>query len=307
MLARIIGPSTQSYEKWCKRNSEHPIIETIGSEAEQARLLWIGSKHPKRVILYLHGGGFWLPMADYSVKFWRYIRDALLHQKGIDASIAILDYTLIPEAEFPTPLKQTVAAIHHLLSNGVLAGNIQIAGDSAGANLVLQLILHMLHPLEDVPSVPAETKFCGAYLMSPWLYLRVRKGVKSYSENEKWDVIAPTSKFTEFGDRVLAGLSDDAILPYIDAASAPPGWYSNAESIVDRVLITGGGKECIRDDIVEFGEAFCKEHSGAQLVIDEYGVHDDPFYDFLVGEKKLSELTPKILQWLAEGFKLSDD
>jgi hypothetical protein len=34
----------------------------------------------------------------------------------------------------------------------------------------------------------------------------------------------------------------------------------------------------------------------------ENGVHNDPYYDFLVGEKKLSDLTPLIINWLSEGF-----
>ncbi|PPQ68439.1 hypothetical protein CVT25_007832 [Psilocybe cyanescens] len=301
-LVTIIGPSIQTYKKWCKQNSVQPIIETIGVGAEQAQLMWIGSKQPERVILYLHGGGFSLPMGDYSVKFWRYVQLALQEQGGADVSVAILDYSLIPEVEFPTPLRQTVATIDHLISNGIHGSNIQITGDSAGGNLVLQFLLHMLHPVDGVPSVPPGTKLRGAYLMSPWVFLRAREGVRSYSENDNWDVVAPAAKFADFGDRVIAGLPDEAGLPYIDASYAPPGWYANAESIVDRVLITGGGMECIRDDIIEFAQTFCKDHGGAQLLIDEYGVHNDPFYDFMVDEKKLSELTPKIIRWFVEGF-----
>lgn len=138
--------------------------------------------------------------------------------------------------------------------------------------------------------------------MSPWVYLREREEIKSYKENDSWDVIAPASRFTEFGDRVIDNVPNEAALPYIDATYTPKEWYENTDKVVDRVLITGGGMECIRDDIVEFGDVFCKAHGEAQLIIDENGVHDDPFYDFLVGETKLVKLTAVITQWFVDGF-----
>lgn len=162
----------------------------------------------------------------------------------------------------------------------------------------------MLHPLDGIRSLSPGTRLRGAYLMSPWLYLTPRNGVKSYSENSGRDVAASKEKFAEFGARVLSGIEGKEGLPYIDASHAPPRWYENVDGVVDRVLITAGGHECLRDDIVEFADAFCKTHSGrAELVVDAFGVHDDPFNDFMLGEKVFAELTPTIVQWFIDGFQ----
>lgn len=91
-LAFLMGPTVRTYEKWCLANSVDPVIEKIGEE-EDGSILWIGNKQPERVILYLHGGGYYLPMADYSLKFWAHVRNALKEQDGIDVSVAILDYS----------------------------------------------------------------------------------------------------------------------------------------------------------------------------------------------------------------------
>jgi len=181
----------------------------------------------------------------------------------------------------------------------------QLTGDSAGANLVNQLFLHMLHPVDGVPVVKAGTRFCGAYLMSPWLFLLPRPGVKSYLENSLHDIVPSARNYKEFGNLVLSGLPNTRTdMPYVDISNIPEGWYDGVEKVVERVLITTGGMECIRDDVVEFADIFCKAHPGAEFVVDKFGVHDDPFFDFLVGEKVHAEATPLIAQWLADRFTL---
>ena len=70
-------------------------IEDIG---ENAKLLWIlnetrGGEIPSQVILYLHGGGFALPMFEDSASFWRHVQKELKNAHGLDVGIAILDYS----------------------------------------------------------------------------------------------------------------------------------------------------------------------------------------------------------------------
>ena len=43
-------------------------------------------------------------------------------------------------------------------------------------------------------------------------------------------------------------------------------------------------------------------HGQVKIVVQEKGVHNDPFFDFFAGEKGLCALTPVILEWVAEGF-----
>jgi hypothetical protein len=77
--------------------------------------------------------------------------------------------------------------------------------------------------------------------------------------------------------------------------------------VVKRMLITAGRYECFKEDIEKFGEkletAVGTGGLDMKLVVDGYGVHDDPFLDFVAREKKLGELTPMIISWCADVFR----
>jgi len=231
---------------------------------------------------------------------------------GQDVGIAILDYSLIPEAHFPVPLLQAVIAIKNLFSRGVKPSNLILTGDSAGGNLIVQVLLHAIHPLAGIPTLfespKEESKFAGAYLMSPWLTLLARdeRSQKFYRENGNWDLISPKT-ITDFATAVLAGIKEEQHHPYIDFHFAPSGWYDGMGGVVKKMLITAGRYECFKEDIERFGEqletAARTGNLDMKLVVDEYGIHDDPFLDFMAGEKKLGELTPIIISWCRDAFR----
>ena len=207
---------------------------------------------------------------------------------------------LIPEADFPVPLLQSVTAMKHLLARGVKPSNLILTGDSAGANLVVQVLLHAIHPLAGLPTVEG-LKFAGAYLMSPWLSILPREN-KCYQENAMWDIISP-AKISDFGTAVLSGIKDHNHLPYIDTYVAPSDWYDDMGAVVKRVLITAGRRECFRDDIIKFGKRLETVNGmDVKLVVDKNGVHDDPFFDFTVGEKQPGELTGVVVSWCLDVF-----
>ncbi|KAF8154250.1 Alpha/Beta hydrolase protein [Crassisporium funariophilum] len=297
-MAQISGTTGRVVRTWAK---QHNIEISTDDSGEGGQLLWIGSKRTEKVIIYLHGGGYSIPMSECAADMWSYIQDQVRKGCGQDVGVAVLEYTLVPDAYFPIPLRQAIAAVKHIMAMGTLPENIQIAGDSAGANLTLQLFLHMLHPIPGVPALPPATKFRGAYLMSPWVTLIPRSNAQSYADNRNLDILTG-EKLEELGTLALQGVKDEAALPYLDTYFAPAGWYDGFEKVVDRVLITTGGAECLRDDIAVFAEKFCSINKQAKFVMDKVGVHNDPMYDFLAGETRLSELTPMVVQWFIKGF-----
>jgi hypothetical protein len=93
-LAYLLGSSQDLYTTWAKQNKLKPSIEDIG---ENAKLFWIfnekwGGKIPSRVILYLHGGGFILPIFKDSAPFLHHVQKEL-EDSGLDVGVAILDYS----------------------------------------------------------------------------------------------------------------------------------------------------------------------------------------------------------------------
>lgn len=94
---------------------------------------WLAAPVPdeRRILLYLHGGGFISHMpAAYRV-FARRLGRALR------ARVLLPDYRLAPEHPFPSGPDDCLVAYRWLLEQGFSANRIVIAGDSAGGNLAL--------------------------------------------------------------------------------------------------------------------------------------------------------------------------
>ena len=94
----------------------------------------------------------------------------------------------------------------------------------------------------------------------------------------------------------------ESFYPYMDMSSAPDNWYDGLQNIVDRILITGGGDEVLKDEIHSLSEKISAYHSNTKLVIQVGGIHNDPYFDFFAKEKVQSKLTPILIDWLMEGF-----
>lgn len=207
---------------------------------------------------------------------------------------------LVPEAIFPTPLKQAVAAINHLMNLGVDPQNMQFIGDSAGANLILQVLGHLLHPLESerVPPLSLPAPFKGAYLMSPWVDLSdIFKTLDSGTETDYFD----SATLRYWGSEVLQPVPAK-YRDYIEANSAADDWWKGVDAFVDRVLITASQGECLKNEVIRFQSTFDNFHSHVKLVLQDEGVHNDPLNDFAVG-KKDGKMTQLIIDWLTVGFQ----
>ncbi|KNZ71945.1 Meiotically up-regulated gene 180 protein, partial [Termitomyces sp. J132] len=296
----VFGTSLHIYEVWARSHGFPVLVDDIGTHG--GRLLWIGPRNTKRVVLYLHGGGYIIPLQDFSVTFWNYIR-LKLEEEGTSAGFAIMSYSIIPTVEFPTQFVQAVEALQHIIASGCSPQNIHIVGDSAGGNLALALLSHMLHPIENVPPISLASRIGGIFLMSPWVSLTGDTG--SHLVNDSFDIVG-TKTFAYCGRKVLEDVPD-SLRMYLEISKAPDTWFKGIDKLVSRILITAGGVECLRDDIVQVSHELSKNHSEVRLIVQENGVHNDPFYDFLAGERHLGDLTPKILVWLCQGLKGSKE
>jgi len=293
-LQWAFGTTQGMYAQWTKANKLPSTVDELG---EDARLLWIGPKRLERVVLFSHGGGFLMSASPFSLSFWRYVQ-LELEKQNIEVGFALLNYSLAPIATFPTPLKQARLALQFLLSAGVKPQNLQLVGDSAGGNLILQLISQILHPRESVPEFRLPTPLRGVCLISPWTNLS--GGSTSFVKNEGLDFVS-SRNLVDWGSRILADVPDTD-RAFAEPVKAPEWWFDGVDRLVERVLVTAGGAECLQDDIVAVGEAIKKHHPNTEVVVQAGGLHEDPFLDFIVGESELGSLTPLIVEWLAAGF-----
>ncbi|KAG6847998.1 hypothetical protein H0H93_004275 [Arthromyces matolae] len=297
-LQYLFTTTLRVYRHWTWMKGFPVLVDEIGTV--DARLLWIGPRNGKRVILYFHGGAYSLPVQPFGLSFWNHIR-LKLESEGLPIGVAVLNFTLIPNERFPTQLIQAVEALKHLIANGYEPQDIFIAGDSAGANLILALSSHILHPilLENagvtaVPSLSLTSPIGGAYLMSPWTSLT--PGARGSSvENDAHDIM--TSRTLRYYERkVLEGVPE-SLRVYLEVNKAPVGWFAGIDKLVKRVLITAGELEILRDDIESVAREISRYHNDVEVIVQENGVHVDPFYDIR------GDLTEKILDWFRGGLR----
>ncbi|KAJ3820637.1 Alpha/Beta hydrolase protein [Lentinula raphanica] len=309
-LQYFLGTSVGIYSDWA-RKVHLPI--TIDELPGEGKLLWIGPKRTDKVILFCHGGAYIAPVQDFMLPFWRFIQ-LQLEQQGMKVGIAVMSYSVIPSASFPTPLWQASQAIKHLISvEHVDPSNLQLFGDSAGGNLVSQILSSMLHPPFSPPIIPPGTRLRGAYMMSPWITMTgvgsegSKEMLPSFIDNDDTDVIS-TQSLLRWGNDVLIRLRNPPFdIPYVDPIRAPHDWYKGLTDIVDRIFVSTGEFECLRDaDRVFFEDKIRPWHDKAEFFELKGGVHNDPFFDFNVAAGPLGSrqmLTPVIIDWIAEGFE----
>lgn len=95
----------------------------------------VGGTAADKVILYLPGGGFYLPAADVHYQFVKNL------SKALQADSFVTNYRLVPEHPFPTAPADCLASYQAILDLGYLPENICLAGDSAGGNLCLTTLM----------------------------------------------------------------------------------------------------------------------------------------------------------------------
>ena len=118
------------------------------------------------VIYYCHGGGFSMGSCYFYLEFliaWV----SLLKEAGYrNPAIFALEYTLVPDAVYPAQLEQTMTGYDHVWKVVGNPSRICVGGDSAGATLILSLLLYMAKQPD------AENREPGlAALISPWTTL----------------------------------------------------------------------------------------------------------------------------------------
>jgi acetyl esterase/lipase len=133
-----------------------------------------GPAQARLTVVWIHGGG-WLAGSKEMIA--NYAR--VLAARGF--TVVGVGYSLAPRATYPTPVRQVNAALAYLVKNAarlqVDPSRIVLAGDSAGAQIALQVATLTLQPsyaqLIGIP--PALSKdqlaglllYCGIYRMEP--------------------------------------------------------------------------------------------------------------------------------------------
>ncbi|KAF9198611.1 hypothetical protein BGZ49_000514 [Haplosporangium sp. Z 27] len=131
----------------------------LASTATESKDLF-AAREGEKVILYTHGGGYFICSSDtHREMLWRISR-------ATGRRIFAVDYRLAPEHPYPAAVQDASHAFSHLTDPkgcGFAPENVTCSGDSAGGGLALALLMYQRDH-----GLPIASK---AFLLSPWLDL----------------------------------------------------------------------------------------------------------------------------------------
>jgi epsilon-lactone hydrolase len=205
---------------------------------------------PPRVILYLHGGGFFMGSPA------SYRNRAMRLSYRCRAEVFVPDYRLAPESPYPAALDDALAA-WKVVNHQRPGAKLFLAGDSAGGGLCLSLLVRLRDLGVNLPD--------GAVLLSPWTDLTVSgASVEANHGKDLWF----TRKHLETWARYYVGRADPRS-PYIspvfaDLTGLPP------------LLLLAGEDELLLDDALRVRDAAMGGGTEVSLLVGRGMQHDWP-------------------------------
>ncbi|MGB1906693.1 MAG: alpha/beta hydrolase [Spongiibacter sp.] len=185
---------------------------------------------PSRLLMYFHGGGFKMG----SVVSHHDLMVRLSAAAG--CRVVGVNYRLFPEHGFPAPVDDALAVYRQLLAEGYHAGQIAVAGDSAGGGVAASLLVALGQAEAPQPA--------AAVLLSPWLDMTLSGD--SYESRASADPIHQRFMLDALANQYL-GKEGDRRNPlasplFAELAGLPP------------LLLQVGDREVGLDDSVAFAE-----------------------------------------------------
>jgi epsilon-lactone hydrolase len=224
-----------------------------------------------RVLLFLHGGGF---------EFGSVRSDGELAARlGRAGGMRVLfpEYRLAPEHRFPAAIDDVVAAWRWLRTDqGLDAGSIAVAGDSAGGGLAVALLVAIRDAGEALPA--------AAVLMSPTVDLT--SSGASMTERVDQDPLSTPDMLRQFAADYLAGADPRTPLAsplFASLAGLPP------------LLVLVGTADLLLSDSERLAAAADQAGVDVTLKIGEGLPH---VYPLMLGTPEAAEATDEIGKFL---------
>lgn len=221
-----------------------PDVETESVDAGGVPAEWIRAPGAgaDRAILYLHGGGYVIG----SINTHRELASRFSRVSG--AGALAIDYRLAPEHPFPAAVEDATAAYRWLLSQGIEASRVAVAGDSAGGGLTLATLLALRDAGDPLPA--------AGVCLSPWTDL---EGTSSSAQpGGADDPLLNLEGLQEMGRQYAAGnLRTPLAAPlYADYTGLSP------------LLIQVGTRELLLDDATRVAEK--AKAAGVDVTLDAW-------------------------------------
>lgn len=132
-------------------------LSSVDAGGVPAAWVTVPESEAKRVVLYLHGGGYVIG----SIRTHRDLAQRIA--RAARSRVLLIDYRLAPEHPHPAAVEDATSAYRWLLAQGVAPASIAVAGDSAGGGLTVATLVALRDLGEPLPA--------AAVCLSPWVDL----------------------------------------------------------------------------------------------------------------------------------------
>lgn len=217
-----------------EKGAEYASVEVEKMSCEWVRVQRAHMK--KYVILYCHGGGY----STGSTVYARTLTTKLAETTSMD--VFCFNYRLAPEHPYPAAAEDAMKAWNYLMYLGYGARDVIVAGDSAGGNLALSLVLKLKSEGRLLPR--------GMVLLSPWTDLTASG--KSYLSRQEVDPVLDREYLQRMIDNYAAGrdLRDPFISPLFgDMTGFPPTYIQVGDNEMLLSDSTGLHKKMVKANV----------------------------------------------------------
>jgi epsilon-lactone hydrolase len=254
------GPDLQTLRNACEDlHAQFPVPEVSVRHVNAGgvpSLLVAPHEGQSVTLLVLHGGGYVMGSAFG----YRHLAGALAI--AADATALVPEYRLAPEHPFPAALEDALRAYQWALGSGTAPAQLTLVGDSAGAGLVLSLVLTLKQQGLPLPG--------GTVMLCPGLRLTFDDDMETPSSSQPG---VSVEQLRGFAESYLDGQpADDPIVDPLgaDLTGLPP------------MLIQGGTGDVIVEDAHLLAEQARRHGVDVRLELYPVDTHDfQIFWSFL--------------------------
>jgi epsilon-lactone hydrolase len=208
-----------------------------------------------RVLMFFHGGGY---CSGSILSHRRMVTEA---GRAAGMRTLAIGYRLAPEHPFPSALEDARAAWRFVITQGVGAAHVAVAGDSAGGGLSVALINTLRSAGEQFPAC--------AWLVSPWTDLTMSGS--TLASKDAVDPLIHKDYLNELADAYVPGgldRKDPRVSPlYADLRGFPP------------TLIQVGSAETLLADATRLAAALGGADAPVTLEVWPHMIHAWPLWN----------------------------
>ncbi|KAK4223203.1 Alpha/Beta hydrolase protein [Podospora fimiseda] len=312
-IKRRQAQATKSTDKTGPFLSERLKVDIEPLSDGLSSICWIGDRtKATKFVYFLHGGGYAAPMSlghfEWCLRAYLQASLELPADSTEEVAIAVLQYTLVPHGQYPTQLKQAADGLTHLLASGVRPENLVIGGDSAGGNLAVQLLSHLLHPHLEAKKITLQNPLAGAFLVSPWV--SGKTDGPSFKRNGGIDMLCKNAigsgvrNLVEGVESYEVEVKENKMwcFPADFENAVVEEWFKNLEEVVKHVYVTAGEEEVFLDQSVKIAEVIrtANPKLDVRVEVTKGEAHD---WILMEGEKKIDgDATKRMRSWVKDVF-----